>query len=223
MKQLVLDIRSDAPARFDSYVVGDNAELVAALHESALAGSGPLYLWGPQGSGKSHLLQATVALASASGRSATLLNAASLGKQVPSSTGLLAIDDVEALPADAQVATFNAFNRRGDSGLTLLLSGHRAPRELELREDLRTRIGQTLIFEIRPLDESSRREILIGLASRRGIRLEPEVLDFILRHGRRDLQSLLVVFEALDAASLEHKRPITLPLLRGLLQAGLNL
>ena len=39
-----------------------------------------------------------------------------------------------------------------------------------------------------------------------------------LRHGRRDLTSLLRTLDALDAASLERKRAVTLPLLREVLQ-----
>ena len=44
-----------------------------------------------------------------------------------------------------------------------------------------------------------------------------------LRHGRRELSSLLAVLDALDTASLERKRPITLPLLREMMQQGLEI
>ena len=49
------------------------------------------------------------------------------------------------------------------------------------------------------------------------------MVDFLLRHGRRDLASLRAVLDALDAASLERKRPITLPLLREMMQQGLEI
>lgn len=49
------------------------------------------------------------------------------------------------------------------------------------------------------------------------------MIDFLLRHGRRDLASLRTVLDALDAASLERKRPITLPLLREMMQHGLEI
>ena len=57
----------------------------------------------------------------------------------------------------------------------------------------------------------------------RGLRLADEVVDFLLRHGRRELSSLRNVLDALDAASLERKRPITLPLLREMIQHGLEI
>ncbi len=226
MKQLVLDIRPDAVPTLENFVVGANAELVAALAALAAGTEAPalarLYLWGPAGSGRSHLLRAAVAAAGTAGRPARYLGAAEVGEALPETPGLLlAVDDVERLDPDAQIALFNAFNRARTNGQTLLLAGSAAPRELALREDLRTRIGQCLIYELRGFDDETRAAILATLARQRGLRLADEVTEFLLRHGRRDLPSLLAVLEALDAASLERKRPVTLPLLREMMQAGL--
>ena len=238
MKQLVLDIRPDAAPTLDNFVVGANAELLAALR--ALAGDGgrsrahagvssPVspgvfhhYLWGPGDSGRTHLLRATIAEAAATGRPTCYVEAANVGDALPQTPHLLlAVDDVERLQPDAQVALFNAFNRARGLGHTLLLAGAAAPLQLALREDLRTRIGQSLIFELRGLDDETRAAILTTLARRRGLPLSDEVTEFLLRHGRRDLPSLLAVLDALDAASLERKRAVTLPLLREMMQAGL--
>lgn len=228
MKQLTLDIRPDAPPTLDNFVAGANAELVATLAlladptgKDALP-SPHLYLWGASGSGRSHLLRATAALATGQQRPMHLIAAAEIGDSLPETpAALLAIDDIDQLRADAQIALFNAFNRSRGNGQSLLLAGPCAPLELMLREDLRTRIGQGLIYEVQPLDDDSRAAILVALAERRGLRLADEVVDFLLRHGRRDLPSLLAVLDALDAASLERKRPVTLPLLREMMQQGL--
>jgi len=220
LKQLLLDIGREGPRRFENFVVGANEALVAALHEVALAGSGPLYLWGPTQSGRTHLLEACGALAIEAGRRVT---------RWPAPTGedaaieLLLVDDVHQLADADQIALFNAFNHLAAAGHSLVLTGPMAPRDLPLREDLRTRVGQCVVFELQALDDDHRRAILKHLAERRCIRLDDDVLNFLLRHGRRDLPSLLSVFEALDKASLEHQRPITLPLLRQLMQAGLDL
>ncbi|MBN8442582.1 MAG: DnaA regulatory inactivator Hda [Thauera sp.] len=228
MKQLVLDIRPDAPPTLDNFVSGANAELVAMLTllaDRATAAQLParhLYLWGTPGSGRSHLLRATIAMAREAGRPTHLLAATDIDDALPETPdALLALDDVDQLRADAQVALFNAFNRARGNGQSLLLSGSCAPLGLSVREDLRTRIGQSLIYEVQPLDDDSRAAILATLAERRGLRLAEEVVEFLLRHGRRELSSLLAVLDALDAASLERKRPITLPLLREMMQQGL--
>lgn len=222
MKQLLLDLRADAPPTLENFIAGENEELLRALHQTVL-GAGHLYLWGPPVSGRSHLLAATVEAASHAGRPASHLPAASVGDTLPDTPGLLlAIDDVEDLGEAAQIALFNAFNRAAGYNHTLLLAGARPPRELALREDLRTRIGQTLVFELRPLDDATRAAILATLAGRRGMKLPDEVVAFLLRHGRRDLPSLVAVVDALDAASLERKRPVTLALLREVMQPGLD-
>ena len=230
MKQLVLDIRPDAPPTLENFVAGSNAELVATvslLADPTAAAQLParhIYLWGGAGSGRSHLLRATAAMAREAGRPAHLLAAADVDDSLPETAdALLAIDDIDQLAADAQIALFNAFNRARGNGQSLLLSGPAAPLALRLREDLRTRIGQSLIYEVQPLDDASRAAILATLAERRGLRLADEVVDFLLRHGRRELSSLRNVLDALDAASLERKRPITLPLLREMMQQGLEI
>lgn len=230
MKQLVLDIRPDAPPTLENFVAGANAELLATvslLATPATAAQLParhIYLWGAPGSGRSHLLRATVDAARAAGRPAHLLGAHAVDDHLPETAGaLLAIDDVDRLAPAAQIALFNAFNRARGNDQSLLLSGPAAALGLRLREDLRTRIGQSLIYEVQPLDDAARVEILSTLAARRGLRLADEVVDFLLRHGRRDPASLLAVFDALDRASLERKRPVTLPLLRAMIQQGLEI
>jgi DnaA family protein len=223
VRQLVLDLRPDAPPTLANFVVGRNAELVAALHEAA-ARPGQLYLWGPGGSGRSHLLRAAVAAATAAGRPGFYVGAVQAADKLPQTRdALLAIDDIDALDAGAQIALFNAFNRARTNRQTLLVAGTTAPLRLAVREDLRTRIGQCLIYELRPLDDEARAAILRTLAERRGLRLADELVDFLLRHGRRDLPSLLAVLEAIDRASLERKRAVTLPLLRELMQRGLEI
>ena len=230
MKQLVLDIRPDAPPTLENFVAGANAELVAMLSlQASLATAGQLparhlYVWGAPGSGRSHLLRATVAMAREHGRPTHLLAAEDVEDGLPETAGaLVAVDDIDQLSPDAQIGLFNAFNRSRGNGQSLLLTGPVAPLGLRLREDLRTRIGQCLIYDVQPLDDDSRATILATLAERRGLRLADEVVDFLLRHGRRELSSLLAVLDALDAASLERKRPITLPLLREMMQQGLEI
>lgn len=222
MKQLVLDIRPDAPPTLANFVVGANQSLVQAL-EAAVGGPGNhLYLWGEPGSGRSHLLRAACHLAASQGRAARYCPAAT--DEFPETTGaVVAMDDVERLSATAQIALFNAFNRATLAGQTLLLAGSAAPLGLALREDLRTRVGQTLVFHVRPLDDLARSAILMSQATRRGLRLDDDVVAYLLRYGRRDMASLLGVLDALDQASLEHKRPVTLPLLRQMMQAGLDI
>lgn len=226
VKQLTLDLHADAPPLLENFVAASNADLLAALYEAIPVADVPqhLFLWGDAGSGRSHLLRSVVTAAAQAGRPACYVQAAEVADTLPEAPALLlAVDDVEGLGPEAQIALFRAFNSARGQRMTLITSGCAAPLHLNLREDLRTRIGQSLIYQVQPLDDAARAEILATLAARRGLRLADEVVDFLLRHGRRELSSLREVLDALDRASLEHKRPITLPLLRDMIQQGLEI
>jgi DnaA-homolog protein len=223
MTQLALDLRPQQAPTLDNFVAGANAELVARLH--SLAGHNSfeaVYLWGPRGCGKSHLLDATTQLARKT-RPVALFSAAAAGSEISAAPGsLLVIDDVEQLSEAAQIALFRLFNAARMVGLAILLAGEAPPLQLALREDLRTRIGQSLIFGVKTLDEDDKSAALRRHALMRGMRVDSGLVDYLLRHGRRDLPSLMAVLDGLDRATLERKRHATLPLLREVLQLQLE-
>lgn len=223
--QLLLDIRPEQSPTLDNYVVGGNAELLARL--SALADSGVtdmIYLWGPPGSGRSHLLRGVLAAARNKQRPVSFSAGARLGDELaPAPGSLVIVDDVDALGDAAQIALFRAFNAARQDGLTLLLAGGEPPLRLAaLREDLRTRIGSALVYEVQPLSDAEKSAALLRHGASRGMRIDQAIIDYLLRHGRRDLPSLLAVLDALDRASLQQQRPVTLPLLREILQTSLE-
>jgi len=223
-QQLLLDLKPEQLPTLENFVVGGNSELMQRLQD--LCGSlsyDAVYVWGPQGGGKSHLLTATVSAALGK-RPVAFMKAAEVSAELPMTTGLLlVIDDIEQLGAEAQVALFRAFNAARFAGLALLLAGREPPLRLDLREDLRTRIGQTLIYEIQPLSDEEKSAALRRHAIERGMLMDPGVVHYLLRHGRRDLPSLMAMLNHLDRASLEQKRPPTLPLLRELMQTSFDL
>ncbi|MBU1237398.1 MAG: DnaA regulatory inactivator Hda [Gammaproteobacteria bacterium] len=219
MTQLLLDIKPEQPPTLDNFVAGTNTELLSRLR--SLAGSRSyeaVYLWGPEGCGKSHLLAATVAAATGH-RPAAFFAGADVGADIAAPTRtLLAIDDVQHLGDAAQVALFRIFNAARLAGLTLILAGDEPPARLALREDLRTRIGQAMIYEMKPLSDEEKSAALARHALMRGMKVDASLVRYLLSHGRRDLPSLMAVLDSLDQATLEHQRPATLPLLKEILQ-----
>ena len=218
-QQLTLDIRPEPHPTLDNFIVGANAELLARLRALAQPRAfDAIYLWGPPGCGRTHLLRATQAAADAASRRAVLISAEEVGADLPCPPGgLLIVDDVDHLDDTAQVALFRAFNSARLAGLALLVSGPAAPLELVLREDLRTRIGAAIVYQVKPLSDEDKAATLHSQASQRGLRMEGEVIGYMLRHSARDLPSLMAVLDALDQASLERKRPVTVPLLKEML------
>jgi DnaA family protein len=224
LRQLLLDLEGEPAPSFDNFVAGDsNIELLAHLRALATAGTAEtIYLWGTGGSGRSHLLAATASLA-ATQRPCRLLANANIHDLNEGPPGeLLIVDDIDRLDAAGQASLFRCFIAAAAGRLSLLLAGTEPPLRLTLREDLRTRIGQALVFEIKPLSEDDMSAALRRRASERGMRLEPPVLQYLLHRRRRELNSLLATLDALDQASLELQRPPTLPLLREILHSAAN-
>ena len=218
-RQLTLDIRPEPHPTLENFVAGANAELVARLRALAQPKAyDAVYLWGPPGSGRSHLLRASLAAAETAGRRVVFVAGEEAGAELPCPPGgLLIVDDVDRLGDAAQVALFRVFNSARLAGLALLMSGPAAPLALTLREDLRTRVGQALVYQVQPLGDEEKAVTLQRLAGERGLRVDEGVIGYLLRHGARDLPSLMAVLDALDRASLERKRPVTVPLLKEML------
>jgi len=216
MRQIPLELRLQAAPDFDSFVPGANAELIGRLRHLATPLSfDSLYIWGELGSGCSHLLQATAGTA---GRPVSVWRGAEVGENLPLPPGgLLVVDEVERLSPEGQIALFRAINTARLIGLALLMAGDAPPLHLALREDLRTRIGQALIYQVQPLSDEEKAETLARHARVRGLRLEPEVLAYLLRHGRRDLVSLFAVLDALDEQTLAQKRLASVALVKEIL------
>lgn len=222
MRQLLLDWGAARPQTLDNFVVGSNQELAALLRPVATAGSlgsnhALLLIWGEAGSGKSHLLKAL-----STNTSAQLLTPASPLNAFGWSANhsLYLIDDCDQLNPEQQHALFNLINQIRENNGSLIASAKQAPLQLALREDLRTRLGWGLVYQVHGLSDEEKMDALTKSATARGLSLSAGVLPYLLTHFRRDMQSLSTMLDALDRYSLETQRPITLPLLRELLQTG---
>ena len=214
MRQLILDLVPAQPPTLENFAAGSNAEALTGL-AGWLAAESPdtcLLLWGDSGAGKSHLLAASGAIYANAEDDPTLAG-------LPEEAAFVAVDNVEALDADGQIALFNRFNRLRAAGGRLLAGARVPPLQLALREDLRTRLGSGQIHRLRPLSDDEKRTALAAQARERGMSLAPEALDYLLARAPRDMRSLAAILAALDRYSLEQKRPLTLPLLRSVLQS----
>lgn len=222
MKQLALDLASPPAPTLDNFIVGGNAEVVAALRALA-QGAGRerfIYLWGGSGSGRTHLLQAVLQALRDAGRTVRSHMAGDAPGDVDGSD-VVGVDDVQSLSAPAQIKLFNIFNKLNESTGLLLTTGDVPPARLPLRADLLTRLASGLVYEVRVLREEDRLNALLEHAAVRGFGLPRPVADYLLVHAPRDLHTLFALVDGLDRLSLERKRAITLPLARELLQSAL--
>ena len=220
MKQLALTLAPAPAPALDNFFPGRNAELLNLLG-NLVAGRNverSVYLWGEAGSGRSHLLRATIDRLQAAGLVCLYVPR---GDPVPVPSAELravAVDDVETLDARNQRAFFNLYNQIRERTGIVLAAGNAPPARLKLRPELVTRLGWGLVYQVQALTDDEKALALKRHAASRAFDLPDGVIDYLQRHMSRDLPSLMSILDALDRHSLEAKRPITLPLLKELLR-----
>jgi DnaA family protein len=217
MKQIPLPIATDAVQSFDSFLPGDNAMALQQLRDVG-PGSAPVYLWGPQGCGKTHLLKAMALEKQAQGETIGWFGSSDLTPWAfDEAWSLLVLDGCDEFTAQQQQAAFALFVEVTAHAVPVAAAGRLPPVDLALRDDLRSRLGWGHVLSIQPLSETQSRGALRREADRRGLFLSDEVIDHLLHRYARDLKHLMDQLDRLDEFALIHKRAITVPLLRQML------
>ncbi|KIC09181.1 DnaA regulatory inactivator Hda [Neisseria sp. HMSC071C03] len=217
MNQLIFDFAERGYPGFDKFLGTENAELVYVLQHK----HDPfIYVWGEEGAGKSHLLRAWVAQALDAGKKAVYIDAAATPlTEAAFEAEYLAIDQIEKLGNEEQALLFAVFNRFRNSGKGfLLLSSEHTPQQLVIREDLRTRMAYCLVYEVKPLTDREKIDVLVSMAAARQVTIDPEIFEYLLNHWQRDMDSLMQMLDTLDNYAVTMGKRITLPLLRQLLK-----
>ena len=224
VKQLALDLSAPPAPVFENFVAGQNAELLGHLRSlgEASARERMMFLWGEGGSGRTHLLKATIAACRRGGANAIYI---ACGSAMTLPDGVdrvdcVALDDIDRLDAEAQEAAFHLYNAMRERGGVLVASGNAPPVQMTLREDLVTRLGWGLVFRVHALSDAEKAETLADRAEALGFPLPREVGDYLLARVPRDLPSLLAMLDGLDRYSRETKRPVTVALVREFIRAA---
>jgi DnaA-homolog protein len=221
MKQLALPVRLRAEAVFNSFSAGSNGEVLAALRG---ANTVPMWLWGAQGSGKTHLLQAVCAAAGSAAAAYFPMGTRDLPPEALqgfASRGVLCIDDMEAIAGDLrwEQGLFELFNEALELRTRLIFAASAPPTALPWTlGDWRSRAAACIVYQLRELDDEGRIEALRLRALQRGLQLPLETADYLLRRMPRDLVSLLGLLDDLDEASLAAQRRLTIPFIRAALE-----
>jgi len=232
--QTLLNLHDEPIPSLDSFVASANTQVLEMLR--ACPTGRALYLWGSPGAGRSHLLRAVAITPTAryvpASRAAAALHrimheadesaSAEDNEDRAANLTCIAVDDVHLLDTYAQAALFTLYNRwratsAGPQAFFLVTTGDRAPAALNLREDLRTRLGWDWVFRLQDLSDAERAQALCTRAALRGVTLAPDLVQWLLTHHSRDMRSLTALIDDLDRYSLQTLKPITLPLLKTVL------
>jgi len=218
MKQIPLAIGPDPLSTFETFLSSTNVAAVQHLQALSVPAA-PVYLWGPAGSGKSHLLRALVQQRQAAGELAGCFDATDAAPwALQEGWTLVVVDRCELLDTERQHAAFRLFLQAAELGLQWAAAGRVPPVDLPLRDDLRTRLAWGHVFALQPLSENETRAALRREADRRGIFLADEVMDYLLARTARDLTTLMHLLDRMDRFALARQRLVTVPLLRQMLQ-----
>ena len=226
---------------FDNFIICDGNRAAYNFARRLADSSGTenlLYLYGPPGAGKTHLLMALGCALYGTDTSHIRyfsfkeVDRLYQGNYPPEEASKLAtffsngrallVDDIHLIPDNRHVRSelWQVFNDFYGAGRPIAIAGTLPPKELpHLDDHLVSRLLWGLVARMDVSDDESRRMIIGKLAADRQVRVPEDVVDYLLSHTRRDIPSLLAAFDAVLRHSLSSKRKITLRLVRETLES----
>jgi DnaA-homolog protein len=224
LAQLPLELALADHASLDTFVGGSNVAAVEHVRNLACAGAGTVWLWGAEGVGKSHLLQAACRAAAEAGRRAMYVPLPALSPAILADlehVDVLAVDDVHAVAGDLEWerALFVILNAHlGGSGALLLAAGAPAAQCRFQLADLASRGAGAVTYRLAQLDDDDRAKALRLHAAARGLTLDPAAAEFLLKRVAREMTVLTAWLARLDRASLTAQRRLTIPFIRAFME-----
>ncbi len=217
--------------RFDTFIVGQSNRLAYAGAKSVATDPGkkynPLFIYGPSGLGKTHLLHSiaqeihlrypklTINYVSAQQFAEEFVHALQNNKidqfrRAQRNIGIWLVDDIQFVAGKdkTQEEIFHTFNYMHSLGKQVVLCSDRPPRELFLMDErLRSRFEAGLVADIQPPDTETRCAILLSKAKQEALELEPAIAMFLAERvpgNIRILEGALIKLAA--QASLENSK-----------------
>jgi len=227
-QQLLLGFQLDKAATLENFQnAATDSQLMQYLREKVIAGQEPFtFIWGIPGVGKTHLLQALCHELTCAGGTSMYLPLCRYEQLAPEmlegleQLDLVCLDDVDAVAGKSgwEQALFSFYNRARAADVRLAVTAHTPPGELKIQlADLHSRLQAAVVYQLHELTDPEKAELLSRRAKLLGIDLAKPVIDYVLlRHDRR-VTALMEFLQALDKLSLQQKRPITIPLVRQLM------
>ncbi len=203
--QIPLDLSPDPDFRFENFIVSDtNAKVVERLRNWPDAGFPILILLGPNGVGKTHLLNAWKRIA---------VNTVEYSG--PNMAEIAKLMDLNVCFDDAHLADeqtlFTLINMALNGEVRSLLmtaTGPVADWSVDL-PDLRSRLSNIPTLEIQAHDDQILEPILRKLFEDKGRTVSADITQYMLNYCNRSISALRQVVDLLDLSAREQKKDLT--------------
>ncbi|MBE6541693.1 MAG: chromosomal replication initiator protein DnaA [Ruminococcaceae bacterium] len=219
---------------FDNFIVGDSNRFAHAAARNVADNIGmkinPLFIWGPPGLGKTHLMYAIANQALARNPDMKviyvkgeeflnqLVEAIQKGKnqqfrQKYRSADMLLIDDIQFIAGKEATQTefFHTFDALYEDKKQIIITSDRPPKELiSLEERIRSRFEAGLLADIKPPDYELRLAILRKKISQNNIDVPTDVVDFLAKNLQENIRQLEGVIKKLSMANLLTGHPVNM-------------
>lgn len=244
------DSRLNPKNTFGNYCPGNSNKIARAIGQTIASDPNcktfnPLFVFGPTGVGKTHLIQAVgIGIKERDPKARVLYLSARLFESQytaaatakPSrvnefinfyqSIDVLIIDDIQDLmhKPSTQTAFFHIFNHLYHNQRQIIMSSDCAPSVMkDMHERLLSRFKCGMTCELEKPDFSLRRAVLERKAAQEGLDIPAEVLDFIASNVSDSIRELEGIMVSLVAHATILNRPITLDLARTVLGNAVKL
>ena len=178
-----------------------------------------IYLWGPSAVGKTHILIATIKKFLNLNKEVIDLSLIDENDTFNLGTiDLFFLDDIEGADHKIQNNLFNIFNMSENENATIFITGSLPPNQMLLRPDLRTRLSQCLVLNLKELEDEEKKDVLLKRSHFMGINLKLEIIDYLVRNYNRNMHELIKLIEKIDKESIIQKKRITIPFVKSFME-----
>ncbi len=219
---------------FENFIVGSSNQMAHAAALSVADNVGmsinPLFIWGPSGLGKTHLMYAIANRAVE--RDPSLRVICVKGEEFMNEmieairkdrnqafrdkyrkTDMLLIDDIQFIAGKESTQTefFHTFDALYEDRKQIIITSDRPPKDLtSLENRIRSRFEAGLLVDIQPPDYELRMAILRDKISQSGMEIPQDVLDFLAKNLQENIRQLEGVVKKLSVVHMVSGNPVTM-------------
>jgi DnaA family protein len=221
MNQLGLPISLNASMLLESFVA--NKELLRLINQLFLnEKSSEVYIYGASGQGKTHVLQGAVLKALEIDKNAVYIDCSDPFPDYildfVDQIDFICFDNVHSILRENQEIFFDLYNRARQAQIFILVSGNTLPSDLEVMKDLKTRLSLAAVYKLEELNDELIMSVIDSQMSQRNLSVNSNVYEYLFKNYSRDLKLLLSTLNDLDKASLQAKKPISIPFVKKFLE-----